>query len=69
MRFTGVEDHVQRLVKDSTAFRDAVNTLMSSSNDFAHGFTTIFQPIGGESHYEFENKFVRPPNFPAAGSE
>lgn len=58
-RFTGIEDHVNKLVKDSTAFRDSVQMLMSSSNDFAHSFTTVFSPIGGESSYEFENKFVR----------
>ena len=56
-RFTGLEDYTAKLLKDATAFRDAVNTLLSSSTDFAHDFTTIFSPIGGESHYEFENKF------------
>lgn len=44
-------------MKDVTQFRDAVDKLLSSSNDFAIGFTTIFSPIGGESPYEFENKF------------
>ena len=56
-RFTGMEDHVGKLNKDATAFRDAVNSLLSSSTDFAHGFTTLFSPIGGESSYEFESKF------------
>lgn len=57
LRFTSIEDHTAKLLKDSTAFRDAVNSLLSSSTDFAHGFTTIFSPIGGESHYDFESKF------------
>lgn len=56
-RFTGLEDYTTKLLKDVTQFRDAVDKLLSSSNDFATGFTTIFSPIGGESPYEFENKF------------
>lgn len=56
-RFTGLEDYTNKLLKDVTQFRDAVDKLLSSSNDFATGFTTIFSPIGGESPYEFENKF------------
>ncbi|KAK9895970.1 BAR-domain-containing protein [Cystobasidium minutum MCA 4210] len=56
-RFAGLEDYTTKLVKDVTQFRDAVDKLLSSSNDFAIGFTTIFSPIGGESPYEFENKF------------
>lgn len=56
-RFTAMEEHVSRFNKDATAFRDAVNSLLSSSTDFAHAFTTIFSPIGGESSYEFESKF------------
>lgn len=56
-RFTGLEDYTAKLMKDANAFRDAVNTLLSSSTDFAHDFTTIFSPIGGESPYDFEGKF------------
>jgi len=55
--FAVIESHSQTLMKDSTAFRDAVASLLSSSTDFAHGFNTIFSPIGGESSYDFENKF------------
>jgi amphiphysin len=56
-RFAGLEDYTMKLVKDVTQFRDAVDKLLSSSTDFAHGFTTLFSPIGGESAYEFESKF------------
>jgi amphiphysin len=52
-----MEDYTSKLLKDVTQFRDAVDKLLSSSNDFATGFTTLFSPIGGESPYEFENKF------------
>ena len=32
--------------------------LFSSSTNFAQAFTTIFNPMGSESMYEFESKFV-----------
>lgn len=57
LRFAGFEDYANKLVKDVTQFRDAVDSLLSSSTDFARGFTVLFSPIGGEAQYEFESKF------------
>ncbi|KAH8917367.1 BAR-domain-containing protein [Atractiella rhizophila] len=44
-KFTAIEDYSNKLIKDSTAFRDAVNNMMSSQSDFAAVFAVLLSPL------------------------
>ncbi|KIK70350.1 hypothetical protein GYMLUDRAFT_32353 [Collybiopsis luxurians FD-317 M1] len=46
--FTSMEHAVEKLLKDTKAFTDAVNGLFTSGAGFATHFSTIFHPISGE---------------------
>ncbi|THU90764.1 BAR-domain-containing protein [Dendrothele bispora CBS 962.96] len=46
--FTALEHAVEKLLKDTKAFTDSVNTLFTSGAGFATHFSTIFHPISGE---------------------
>ncbi|KAJ3758579.1 BAR-domain-containing protein [Lentinula raphanica] len=46
--FSSMEQAVEKLLKDTKAFTDAVNSLFTSGAGFATHFSTIFHPIAGE---------------------
>ncbi|GAA5961939.1 hypothetical protein JCM8115_001617 [Rhodotorula mucilaginosa] len=48
-RFAGLEEYTAKLVKDTSAFRDAVATMLTSQTGFATAFTTLFSPLQGET--------------------
>jgi amphiphysin len=46
--FSSMETAVEKLLKDTKAFTDAVNGLFTAGAGFATHFSTIFHPISGE---------------------
>ncbi|POY71618.1 hypothetical protein BMF94_5311 [Rhodotorula taiwanensis] len=59
-RFAGLEgkltsdpgkrtEYTAKLVKDTSSFRDAVATMLTSQTGFATAFTTLFSPLQGEA--------------------
>ncbi|CBQ71967.1 related to RVS167-BAR adaptor protein [Sporisorium reilianum SRZ2] len=53
-RFTNLEKLAEKLLKDSSTFRDAVKNMLLSGAAFGRHFDTLFQPIGSE--YDLERK-------------
>ncbi|CDS82184.1 related to RVS167-BAR adaptor protein [Sporisorium scitamineum] len=53
-RFTNLEKLAEKLLKDSSTFRDAVKNMLLSGASFGHHFDALFQPIGSE--YDLERK-------------
>ncbi|PWN20365.1 BAR-domain-containing protein [Microstroma glucosiphilum] len=53
-RFTAIEKYTEKLVKDSTSFRDAVKSMLLSGAAFGTSFSDLFHPIGSE--YDLEGK-------------
>ena len=51
-RFTNLEKLSDKLLKDASAFRDAVKNMLLSGSNFGRHFDTLFQPIGSE--YDLE---------------
>jgi len=47
-RFTAFEGYAEKLMKDTTAFRDAINNMVRSSTAFAEAFSVLFSPLGNE---------------------
>lgn len=53
-RFTNLEKLSEKLLKDSSSFRDAVKSMLMSGANFGKHFDTLFQPIGSE--YDLESR-------------
>lgn len=53
-RFTSLEKLSEKLLKDSSTFRDAVTSMLMSGANFGRHFDTLFQPIGSE--YDLERR-------------
>jgi len=54
-RFTAFEGYAEKLMKDTTAFRDAINNMVRSSTAFAAAFSVLFSPLGNE--YGLESRY------------
>ncbi|ORY42977.1 hypothetical protein BCR35DRAFT_311239 [Leucosporidium creatinivorum] len=48
-KFAGLEDYTGKLVKDTSTFRDAIATMLTSQAGFGVAFATLFQPINDEA--------------------
>ncbi|BGP57040.1 BAR adaptor protein Hob1 [Rhodotorula sphaerocarpa] len=57
-RFAGLEEYTAKLVKDTSSFRDAVATMLTSQNGFATAFTTLFTPLQGESSLTIQHPYA-----------
>ncbi|WWD03087.1 hypothetical protein V865_001133 [Kwoniella europaea PYCC6329] len=47
-KFTAVEAACEKMLKDSTVFRDSVSNLLSSGSSFSASLATLFSPMGAE---------------------
>ncbi|WRT66473.1 uncharacterized protein IL334_003432 [Kwoniella shivajii] len=47
-KFSAVEQACEKMLKDSTVFRDAVSTLLQSGTSFSTSLATLFSPMGAE---------------------
>ncbi len=48
-RFTTLEKLAEKLLKDSSSFRDAVKNMLMSGANFGRHFDTLFQPLGSDT--------------------
>lgn len=53
-RFTSIEKYTEKLLKDSTAFRDSVKNMLLSGSAFGTSFQALFSPMGSE--FDLERK-------------
>ncbi|KAH8101590.1 BAR-domain-containing protein [Cristinia sonorae] len=47
-RFSALEQAIEKLIKDTKAFSEAVTNLFTSGHNFAHHFSNLFHPVVGE---------------------
>ncbi|KAK1924314.1 hypothetical protein DB88DRAFT_463882 [Papiliotrema laurentii] len=47
-KFAAVEAACEKMLKDSTVFRDAVQSLLQSGSSFSNSMATLFAPMGAE---------------------
>jgi amphiphysin len=53
-RFTSIEKYTEKLLKDSTTFRDSVKNMLLSGSAFGTSFQALFSPMGSE--FDLERK-------------
>lgn len=54
-KFTAIEQGSEKILNDSSAFRDAVQNLLHSGSSFSGSLSTLFAPLGAE--YDLSSKF------------
>ncbi|WWC62090.1 uncharacterized protein I303_104680 [Kwoniella dejecticola CBS 10117] len=47
-KFAAIEQACEKMLKDSTVFRDSVSNLLSSGSSFSASLATLFSPMGAE---------------------